>query len=127
MIGEDAGQDPGPALDPDPTRQVIGIGEEEIEEIVTEETGTEVAVIATGIDGEIVLDVETATAVAGTVDAMIAEGTMKFLETKVRKGMVAITKNRKVQEDRTVAKKVRRAKKSLITSQILKLRKNKPR
>ena len=127
MIGEDAGQDPGPALDPDPTRQVIGIGEEEIEEIVTEETGTEVAVIATGIDGEIVLDVETATAVAGTVDAMIAEGTMKFLETKVRKGMVAITKNRKVQEDRTVAKKVRRAKKSLITSQILKSRKNKPR
>ena len=127
MPGEDAGQDPGPALDPDPTRQVIGIGEEEIEEIVTEETGTEVAVIATGIDGEIVLDVETATAVAGTVDAMIAEGTMKLLETKVLTGMVAITKNRKVQGDRTVAKKVRRAKKSLITSQILKLRKNKTR
>ena len=127
MIEEDAGQDPGPALDPDHTRQVIGIGEEEKEEIVTEETGTEVAVIAIGIDEEIVLDVETAKAVAGTVDAMIAEGTMKLLETKVRKGMVAITKNRKVQEDRTVAKKARRAKKSLITSQILKSRKNKPR
>ena len=127
MIGEDAGQDPGPALDPDPTRQVIGIGEEEKEEIVTEETGTEVEAIATGIDEEIVLDVETAKAVAGTVDAMIAEGTMKLLETKVLKGMVAITKNRKVQEDRTVAKKARRAKKSLITSQILKSRKNKPR
>ena len=127
MIEEDAGQDPGPALDPDHTRQVIGIGEEEKEEIVTEETGTEVAVIAIGIDEEIVLDVETAKAVAGTVDAMIAEGTMKLLETKVRKGMVAITKNRKVQEDRTVAKKARRAKKSLITSQILKSRKNRSR
>ena len=126
MIGEDADPDPDPALDPDPTHQVIGIEEEEIGGNVTEEIGIEVEATATGTDEEIVPDVETAKVAAGTVDVMIVEDAENPLETTVPKGMVASAKNLKVRGDPIAVKRVKRAKKSLITNQILK-KKNKPR